>query len=88
MKGLARIGEDLNKNGTEILKLLDDLVSNKGEMLTVTHSVKDLLFDGFPVNQYSSLVKENTGDPEIDESASFTLPESFSEEKFGFYKNV
>jgi len=78
----------LKEGRADVLKGLDEIVSKKEETLTKTYSVKEILFDGYPVNSFSTLVKETVGDPELDDANPFRLPDSFSEEKFGFFRNV
>jgi hypothetical protein len=80
---MAKLAEAMT-DGSALLKSLDELVSNKEEELTRTHSVREILFDGFSVEKLANLSKPDTEDGE----PKFKLPESFADDKFGFYKNV
>ena len=88
---MAKIAEGMSDN-TALFKSLDEFVSKKEEEITRTHAVKDVLFNGIPVNNFAGLVEGTEAAAEGEEATSgppkLKLPESFSDAKFGFFKNV
>lgn len=54
------------------------------EGLTVTKSVRELLFDGYSVEPLAVLFS----DPDFEESQDIKIPESFADGKYGFFKDV
>ena len=82
-KGLAELAHDFT-DVDYLLTTLDEMISSKGERLTRTEMVKDILFDGFNVQPYVDLVN----DPLIQSAGEVQLPERILDGRMGIMEGV
>lgn len=54
---MAKIANDFT-DAEYLLATIDDMLVEKGEKLTRTHTIRELLFDGFTVKSFLDLARE------------------------------
>ena len=69
-----------------VLSTLDDTLTEKGERLFHTHSVREYLFDGVSIQNYMDLLSL-AGTLGIDTN-SFEIPKQLLDGDFGFFEDV
>ena len=68
-----------------MLTTLDEMLSEKGETLTKTHKVRELLFDGFSVQAFLDLLS----DPMVEAAGGdVKVPEQILDGKMGILEGV
>lgn len=67
-----------------ILETLDQMLVDRGETLTRTVKVKDILFDGISIQTYVELVN----DPMVQQAGEIEFPEDYKDGLFALLKNV
>jgi len=67
-----------------MLETLDDMLSQKGETLTISCTVRQLLFDGVSIQPYVDLIN----DPIVQNVGAVELPDNLADGKFGLFKGV
>jgi hypothetical protein len=68
-----------------VLNTLNDMLSEKGEKVFQTNKVRELLFDGVPIDNYMELLSLPVG---AMFGANVKVPERLLDGDFGFYDDV
>ncbi|CAG7817229.1 unnamed protein product, partial [Allacma fusca] len=76
--GIARIAWQVSKQPF-VLEMLDDMLSDKGEQLFHTHSVRDFLFDGVSIENFMALLSFPGAD-----AYDIKIPKRLQDGDFGF----
>jgi len=83
-QGVAKMAHDFTDEDF-MLNSLDSMLSDRGETLTRTHKVRELLFDGFSVQAFLDLLN----DPVVEASgADIKVPEQIMNGKMGILEGV